>query len=342
MTPIRTAVVGYGTSGAVFHAPLLAADDAFEVSFVVTGSPARAAAAASAHPGAVVVPSVDALFRRAGDIDLVVIGTPNATHAPIAHRAVEAGKHVVVDKPIAVSSQEAAAMVEHAGRAGVVLTVFQNRRWDGDFLTLKGLLATSQLGEVRSLDSAFEWYRPNPTKPWKDSADPGAGGGVVYDIAPHLLDQAVQLFGPVREVHAELDRRRPGAVTDDDSFLAVTHDSGVRVRLWMSSVAPVPRPRFRLVTDTGVLRFDGLDPQESQLAAGRRPRDVGYGLHEDHRTATFVGPDGVWEVEVGAGRYPEFYRGLAEAIRSGAPAPVDPADSIAVLALIEAAVASAR
>ncbi|RII95573.1 oxidoreductase [Clavibacter michiganensis] len=342
MSVIRTAVIGFGTAGRVFHAPLIAASPAFALSAIVTGSPERAAAVRAEYPGAAVLPDAEALFERAAEFDLVVIGSPNETHAPLALRAIESGLNVVIDKPVAVSSAEARTVVAAASAAGVVLTVFQNRRWDGDFLTLSEVLGRGQLGEVRQFDSAFEWFRPALGDRWKDTTAPGAGGGILYDLGPHLIDQAVRLFGPVVSVHAELDRRRAGAASDDDSFVTLQHESGARSRLWMSAVAPASRPRFRVVGSQAVFTSVGLDPQESQSIAGRRPGSPGYGLHDDGRTALVEGPDASSAVELRAGDHLEFYRRLAAALQEGAPVPVDPADSIRALEIIEHAVAGAR
>ncbi len=337
---IRTAVIGYGTAGRVFHAPLIAADDRFTLKFIVTATPARVDAAAREHPDAIVLADVDELFARGDEFDLLVIGSPNETHAPFAHRAIDAGKHVLIDKPIAVTVADAEAVVEHAREAGVVLTVFQNRRWDGDFQTLREVLASGALGEIRQFESAFEWFSPMVTARWKDTAAHRAGGGIAYDLAPHLIDQAEQLFGRIdselEDVHAELDVRRDGAAADDDAFISLRHVSGVRTRLWMSAIAPAPRPRFRVVGADAAIVFEGLDPQEPQLIAGLRPGDQGFGLHDDGRTATLTRHDGsVERIGLRAGDYPAFYRGLAAAILDGAAVPVDPGDSIRALALIE-------
>ncbi|MFC9429755.1 Gfo/Idh/MocA family oxidoreductase [Streptomyces sp. NPDC056987] len=342
MSVIRTAVIGFGTAGRVFHAPLIAADPRYSLDAIVTGSPERARAARDTYPETDVLAYTDTLFARADQFDLVVIGSPNESHAPLARAAIEAGAHVVVDKPVAVTSAEARAVAAAAKAAGRVLTVFQNRRWDGDFLTLREVVAAGGLGEVRQFDSAFTWWNPRVGTGWKDLTGPEAGGGILYDLGPHLIDQALQLFGEVTEVHAELDRRRPGGFSDDDSFLTLRHVSGVRTRLWMSAVAPAPRPRFRVGGSRAVFRSDGLDPQEAQSIAGRRPGEAGFGVHEDGRTAVVEGPDGVAAVPLRAGDYREFYRLLAAALREGGPLPVDPADSIRALEIIEQALGGAR
>ena len=335
--PIRTGLIGFGTAGRVFHAPLISAAPRYELAAVVTSSADRAAVVRAEYPATDVLDDVDRLIHRAGDLDLVVIGSPNETHAPLAMRAIEAGLHVVVDKPMAVTSEAARSMAEAAARAGTSLTVFQNRRWDGDYLTLKAAVARGDLGQVQQFDSAFEWWKPTLGQRWKDTTRVESGGGILYDLGPHLVDQALQLFGEVRAVRAELDVRRPGGLADDDSFLSLHHTSGVRSRLWMSAVAPAPRPRFRVVGSRAVFRSEGLDPQEAHSIAGRRPEDQGFGLHDDGRTAVLETPGGVQPVPLLAGDYLEFYRLLADSLIHGGPVPVDPAESIRALEIIEQA-----
>ncbi|MFC8661315.1 Gfo/Idh/MocA family oxidoreductase [Streptomyces sp. NPDC057199] len=342
MSVIRTAIIGFGIAGRVFHAPLIAADPRYALRAIVTGSPERARVARSEYPETDVLADTDALFARAQEFDLVIIGSPNDSHAPLARAAIEAGCHVVIDKPIAVTATEARDVATVAKAAGRVLTVFQNRRWDGDFLTLRDVIGRGRLGEVFQFDSAFEWWKPDLGTGWKDVARPDAGGGILYDLGPHLIDQALQLFGEITDVHGELDRRRSGSPSDDDSFLTLRHASGVRTRLWMSAVAPVSRPRFRVSGSRGVFRSDGLDPQEAQSIAGLRPGDEGFGLHEDGRAAVIEGPEGVENVPLRAGDHSEFYRQLAPALREDGPLPVDPTDSIRVLEIIEQAIRESR
>lgn len=337
MSSIRTAIIGYGLAGRVFHAPLVAADARFALGAVVTSSAERAAAARADHPGIEVFSDASQLFARADDFDLVVLASPNETHAPLALEAIASGLHVVIDKPVAVTSGEARAVVDAASAAGTLVTVFQNRRWDGDFLTLSEVIASGALGDIRQFDSAFEWFRPDVVGGWKDTTTPEAGGGILYDLGPHLIDQAIQLFGPVASVHSELDRRRRGAVNDDDAFLSLLHENGVRSRLWMSAVSPAPRPRLRVVGSRAVFRSESLDPQEAQSIAGMRTGDPGFGLHADGRTATLQSPTETLDVPLRAGDHLEFYRRLADALAGTGPVPVDPADSVRVLEIIEAA-----
>jgi predicted dehydrogenase len=325
----------------VFHAPLIAADNAYELRMIATSNGERAADAAARYGEGVVVADADAVFARASELDLVVITSPNETHAPLAHRALDAGLDVVVDKPFAVTAAEGRAVIEHAEAVGRRVSVFQNRRWDGDFLTVERLIGqgtAGALGEVRQFESAFEWWKPEISSKWKETVAAEHGGGILFDLGPHLIDQAIRLFGPVdvaTGVHAELDRRRAGAVTDDDSFLTLRHANGVRSRLWFSAVAPSNRPRFRVVGAHAVFETEGLDVQESQLKAGVAVDDPSYG--HGHPDGLLRSPESTSAVTLAPGAYPEFYRLLAQALTTGAPLPVDPRDSLAVLDIIEEA-----
>jgi predicted dehydrogenase len=331
---IRTALVGFGTGGSVFHAPFLEADHAYRLDTIVTADPERAAHAARAYPRARVVPSVDAVLDGARDLDLLVISSPPSSHVHLAHRALDAGLAVVVDKPLCVTAAEGVALVEHAERAGLPLTVFQNRRWDGDFLTLRDLLASGELGSVLRFESRFQWWKPTESKAWK-VGPPAEGGGMLLDLGTHLIDQAVQLFGPVAEAHAELAAHRPGAGAEDDAFVSLRHTDGTRTHLWMNALAAQVGPRFHVLGSAAGWTKWGLDPQEAALKAGARPGDPGFGLEPESAWGQ-LGVDGALRaVPTRRGSYAEFYRLLAAALQHGGPLPVDPRDAVAVLALIE-------
>ncbi|HSL37791.1 MAG TPA: Gfo/Idh/MocA family oxidoreductase, partial [Arthrobacter sp.] len=208
--PIRTAVAGFGLSGSVFHAPLLAADPAYSVEVISTSDAGRQSAASARYPGARLVETPADILGLAGDLDLLVLGTPPATHYPLAKAALEAGLDVVVDKPFTVRSAEGGELIELAARLGRVLTVFQNRRWDGDYLTVQGLVEGGVLGTVTRFESRFERWSPEVSKAWKAEATADDGGGVLFDLGTHLIDQSLQLFGPATVTHAELRARRQG------------------------------------------------------------------------------------------------------------------------------------
>jgi predicted dehydrogenase len=345
MATLRVGVLGYGIGGRVFHAPLVDSTPGLEVAAIVTGNPERAAEAHAAYPSAAVLPDADALFEVAGELDLVVVSTPNRTHVPLALRAIEAGKPVVVDKPFAPTADEAERIVRAAESAGTGLTVFQNRRYDSDFLTVEKVLASGRLGRVFRFESRYDRWRPEPKAGWRE--DPAEAGGLLYDLGAHILDQAVRLFGPVAEVYAELDRRRAGSEVDDDTFVALHHVNGVRSHLWTSALAATQNPRFRVLGDRGAFTKYGLDVQEPQVLAGMRPGDEGWGV-EPESDAGVLGAgvlgagllgagDDTERVPTETGCYERFYAEVRDALLGKGEFPVDPAGAVETLRVIEAA-----
>jgi scyllo-inositol 2-dehydrogenase (NADP+) len=335
--PLRAAIFGFGTSGRVFHGPLLAADPEFEVAAIATANDERRADAATLHPAAEILAHADDVFARAEALalDLVVIGTPPVTHAELAHRAIDAGLAVVIDKPFVPTSAAAREVIAHAADAGVPLTVFQNRRLDADFLTLRQLIDDGRLGTVHRFESRFEWWKPTLAKEWKAETTAADGGGILFDLGTHLIDQAVQLFGEVVEASAEIDTRRPGGRADDDTFVALQHRGGVRSHLWMSSLAAQAGARFHVLGSESAYTKWGLDGQEAQLKSGLLPTDEGYGV-EPETAWGLLGIDGdTSPVPAHPGSYPLFYRQLADALLRDGSLPVDPADALHVLELIE-------
>ncbi len=334
----RVGLVGYGLAGRVFHAPLIRGTEGLQVTSVVTSDGARAAQAVKDIPGVRVIDDAAALFEDSAQIDVVVVAAANAAHVPLAHRALSAGIPVVVDKPLAADASSARALVREAEDAGVLLTVFQNRRWDNDFLTVQALVASGRLGEVHRFESRFErWMPALRDHSWREDPRPGAGGGLLLDLGSHLVDQAVVLFGPATVTSAELDRRRPGSKVDDDVFIALTHTSGVRSHLWASAVATRPGPRFRVLgSKAGYVRH-GLDPQEQQLKEGIGPGDPGWGAQPASQDGTLGVGDRLDPVPTVPGAYETFYTSLVAALGGRGPAPVDPWDAVRVLEILEAA-----
>jgi predicted dehydrogenase len=332
----RVGLIGYGLAGSVFHAPLIASDNGLRLAAVVTADPARQARVRAAFPEAAVLDRPERLWEMASDIDLVVVATPNSSHVPLARTAIDAGLAVVVDKPLAPSFAEGRELIAAARERGVALTVFQNRRWDGDLLTVRRLLDDEVLGKVARFESRFERWRPEVEGGFRDSGAPGDAGGLLFDLGAHLIDQALLLLGPAVSVYAELDRRRPGAEIDDDAFVALAHASGARSHLWMSAVAAQVGPRMRVLGDRAAFVKDGLDVQEGQLVEGMRPGDPGYGDDPPDRWGR-LGTDGdLRRVPTERGAYERFYDGVAAALRGEAPMPVDPLDALAVLRIVEA------
>jgi scyllo-inositol 2-dehydrogenase (NADP+) len=336
---LRVALAGYGLAGSTFHAPLIAATDGLALTAVVTRAAERRAQLAVDHPEAV---AVDALEDALDDVDLVVVASPNRFHAPLARSALAAGRHVVVDKPLAVAAAEARALAEAARAAGVVLVPFQNRRWDDDFLTLRREVEAGRLGRVLRLESRFDRWRPAIREGvWREEADPAAGGGLLLDLGSHLVDQAVQLLGPVTTVYAELDVRRPGAAVEDDVFLALAHVGGARSHLWAGVFAADRPPRFRALGDRGAFVSYGLDQQEAALRAGARPgKDPNFGVRDAQAVGGAAFHDGsgtAQPVALERGRWMDFYPRVVEAIVGGAAPPVAAEESVGVLELLEAA-----
>ena len=335
--PLRVAVVGYGLAGRVFHAPLIAAQPDMEVAVVVTGDPGRAAAAAADHPGARVLPSAEALWEDPGAVDLVVVAAANRVHVPLARAAIAAGLPVVVDKPLAPDAAQARALATEAAAAGVMLTVFQNRRWDADLLTARRLLEEGAVGAPVRLESRFDRWRPTVNRDaWRERPDPEDAGGLLLDLGSHLIDQAILLFGPPVEAHAEIDRRRPGAMVDDDVFVSLLHPGGVRSHLGATMLAARPGPRMRLTGLGGTWEVHGLDPQEDALRAGARPGDPGFGVVPEASWGLLSDGGRPRRVPMERGDYPAFYAGVARALRDGGAPPVDPWDAVRTLEVMDA------
>jgi scyllo-inositol 2-dehydrogenase (NADP+) len=339
---LRVALLGYGLGGRSFHAPVIAATPGMRLTCVVTGNEARAAQARAEHPGAQVVAADDHVWSHRGEFDLVVISTPNRTHVPLALAALGAGLPTVVDKPLAATVMDARRVVDAARRAGVPLSVYQNRRFDGDYRTLLGLRDTGTLGTIHRFESRLERWRPALKGGWRELASPEEAGGLLYDLGTHLIDQALYLLGPVTQVYAEVRRLRPGAETDDDVFLALTHASGARAHLWTSVLAADHQLRFRVLGSRGAYMKYGSDPQEAALRGGQVPGGEGWGVESRDDWGTLTDDTGSRAIATEAGAYQDFYAGMARALRGGAPVPVDPDDAIATLAVIEAAQRSAR
>ncbi|MCM2575870.1 Gfo/Idh/MocA family protein [Streptomyces meridianus] len=345
--PFRVGLVGYGTAGSFFHAPLIAAAEGLRLDTIVTGNAERRAHARAEHPDVRFAESADELWEHGGDLDLVVVASPNRTHVPVARAALEAGLPVVVDKPIAATAAQARELGTLAESRGLLLSVFQNRRWDNDFRTLRALLDDGALGEVQRFESRFERWRPRLKGGWRESGDPAEVGGLLYDLGSHVVDQALVLFGPAVRVYAEADVRREGAAADDDTFIAVTHANGVRSHLWMSATTAQLGPRFRVLGSTaGYVKY-GLDPQEAALREGLRPGSApDWGVEDDSlwgRLGAGESPlsGGGEPVPSLPGDYPAYYAAVAAALRDSTPPPVSAFEAAAALDVLEAARRSA-
>jgi predicted dehydrogenase len=341
--PIRVAVIGYGLSGAVFHVPLVTSTPEMELVSVVTGDPGRQARVRVAVPGVRVVDNTDQLWAAGADHDLVVIATPTGTHLAVGLAAIEAGLPMVVDKPMATTAADSRTLATAAAARGLWLSVFHNRRWDGETLTIQRLLSDRALGAVTRFESRFERWRPEPhPAAWRDRTGTEDGGGILLDLGSHLVDQATYLFGRPLSVYAEVERRRPGGQGDDDVFIALEHADAVRSHLWASAVAANLGPSVRVLGLAGAYVKEGLDIQEEGLRSGARPGRPDWGREApDLWGRLWTGGDS-GPVETVPGDWPAYYVGVVESLRSGTPPPVTADDGIAVLEVLDAARESAR
>jgi predicted dehydrogenase len=332
MEPLRIGLVGYGGAGRGIHARLARATGQ-QVVAVVTRN--RAEQVAQDWPGAHVVPDVDALLALRDDLDLVVVASPTGDHAEHVRAALEADVPVLVDKPLATTRVQAAALVRLAQERGGRLTVFQNRRWDPEQLTLRGLLDAGELGRVHRFERRWERFRPQPQHRWKEQD--AVAGGLLLDLGAHLVDSAVQLFGPVRRVHAELRALTTPAL--DDVFLALEHAPDVDghhvvSHLWAGGLVGAPGPRTRVLGERGaylVTSYEGeptpFSVLDDALDAGQEPPHEGWFVRGAERTP----------VPRAAGGHEDLYRAVQTWLRAGGPVPVDPADAVATARVLDAA-----
>ena len=348
MQTIRIGLVGFGYAARVFHAPLIAATDGLRLQAVTSSDAAKVEAALGDD---VPVRTAEALITS-DDIDLLVVATPNDSHFPIARAALEAGKHVVVDKPFTLRLEQARAPASLAAARGRLLSVFHNRRWDSDFLTLRRVLAAGRLGRVTAMVSNFDRFRPAVRARWREGGGPGAG--LWMDLGPHLVDQAVQLFGVPDAIWLDHAAARDGAMSDDwfHAILRWSHGAhaGLRVQLHASALAACPGPRFVVHGTRGSFSVEGLDGQEDALKAGASPRAIAsadWGTESRRATLWLAVGDpaaGTIHAEPLAlerGAYPAYYAGVRDALAGRAANPVPAEQAVAVQALLEAGERSA-
>lgn len=331
-TPLRVALVGYGYAGKTFHAPLIRSVPGLVLGAVVSHD------AGKVHvdlPDVEVVANATAAFADPR-LDIVVIASPNATHVPLARAALEAGKHVVVDKPFALDLAQARELAAIAEREQRVLSVFQNRRWDSDFLGIRQLMETGRLGAVSHFESHIDRFRPQVRARWRERA--GAGGGLWYDLGPHLVDQALCLFGVPDRIRASLATQRDGGEATDWAHVLLEYGQR-RVILHAGMLVAGGSPRFIVHGTQGSVVKPKIDPQEAQLLAGMRPGDAGWGEDADN-LLLYAGNGGAELLAPPRGDQSRYYVALRDAVRGHGPNPVTPQQAIAVMAVIEAAMAS--
>lgn len=332
---IKTAIVGFGYSAQTFHLPFLKAHPGFELAAV---SSRRSEVVAEQLPGLSVVPSLDQLLADER-ISLVVITLPNQLHYEAAKACLEAGKHVLLEKPMTHSVVEAEALIDLARSRDRLLTVFHNRRWDGDFLTIKALLKEERLGTVHYLSSHFDRFRPEVRQRWKETDE--SGGGAWYDLGPHLVDQALQLFGPPEGVNGSIRRLRPGS-PGVDYFHVSLHYPALEVVLQSSPYCAGPVLRFTLQGEQGCYRKWGLDSQEACLQSAIAPGSQRWRESVCEPDGWVYNREGSHALPTQSGDYTGFFDALAKAIQQHAPPPVLAEEAFQSLRLIEDLAAKTR
>jgi predicted dehydrogenase len=331
---LRVAVIGYGYAGRVFHAPLIAAVPGLSLDFVASCD------AGKVHAD---LPDVEVIadpLRAATDprADLVVIAAPNDCHAPLARAALRAGRNVIVDKPFTLSLAEAKELAVLAESDGLLLSVFQNRRWDTDFLAVRQAVHEGVIGEITHFESRIERYRPQVRERWRESDGPGSG--ILWDLGPHLVDQTLQLLGRPDSVFASTAAQRDGARSNDWAHVVLAFGER-RAILQAGMLAAGGSARFLVHGTCGSLVKNAPDPQESQLLAGMRPGDAQWGADEDDLLA-YDGVQPVRRIPCPRGDQSRYYAAIRDALQGHGENPVSPGQAIDVMAVLEATMISAR
>lgn len=332
--PLRVGLVGYGFAGRTFHAPLIAATPGLELVAVCSR---QHDTVARDWPQVTVTRTPETLFALP-DLDMVVIATPNTTHADLAIAALRAGLHVVVDKPFTITLEQARTVAQVAHAQGRFLSVFQNRRWDSDFLGIRNLIATGQVGRVTELESRMDRFRPQVRERWRETDT--AGNGLWFDLGPHMVDQALQLFGLPDQVQASLACLRDNARGDDWAQVLLTYGDR-RVSLHCSLLAAWAGPRFVVHGTRGTVLKRHADQQENQLRAGMRPGDPGWGADPDDMLV-FDGTDMPRALPTPPGDQRIYYAMLRDAIMGRGHNPVPPIQAVALMAVMETCLESSQ
>lgn len=337
MKKLNVGIAGFGLSGQIFHAPIIRSVPGMEILKVFSSNPQKVK---QYLPDVVVVSTFDDLLTDER-IDLVVITTPNHTHYELAKQSLLAGKHVVVEKPFVISSEEARDLIETANRQNRVLSVYQNRRWDNDFLTVKRFIESGIMGDIVQYEAHYDRYRPEITDRWREKEGPGSG--MLYDLGSHLIDQALYLFGKPTSVYADIFPQRPGSKVDDYIHIVLTYGN-MRVILHSSSLVSKHGPRFQVHGIKGSFIKFGLDSQEDMLRQGGVPGDAGWGKDSEEcygeLTLMIDGRAVSEKIETLPGCYESFYQSMYHAIAENAPVPVRAEEAMNTIKVIELAIRS--
>ena len=336
--PIRVGVVGFGLAGRIFHTAVIQATPGLELAAVVQRSGDEAK---KEYPEAHLARSVEEMLADVG-IQLVVIATPSYSHYELAKQCLHEQRNVVIDKPFTLTSEEAAKLITMARHRNLIVTAYQNRRWDGDFQTVRQVIASGELGRLVTFESRFDRFRPAPRRDvWRESGGPG--GGTLFDLGPHLIDQALTLFGPPDTVTASVRMEREGAAVDDawDAHLEYENPHRMTVLLRATLTACAPGPRFVAHGTNGSFTKLGLDPQEDQLKAGMRPGSPGFGEElelawGELKTCGDSGPS-TRRVKTERGDYRGFYENVRDVLLGKGELAVKPEQAWRTTRLIELA-----
>ncbi|WP_034993150.1 oxidoreductase [Beijerinckia mobilis] len=333
-TAIRVGLIGYGFSGKTFHAPLIRATPGLELTVVASRDPDKVQA--DIHDLTVISDPMQ--VARSDMVDLLVVATPNDSHAPIARAALEAGKHVVIDKPFTLDLASARELIALADSRGVLLSVFHNRRWDSDFLSIKKVINDGLIGTVTHFESHIDRFRPEVRVRWREQGGPGSG--LWFDIGPHLVDQALQLFGLPRRVQGNLARQRLGAVSDDWAHAVLDYEER-RVILHAGLLTAGGSYRFVAHGEGGSVVKQQADRQEDQLRGGMKPGDPGWGNDPDP-VILFDGSGASRMLPSVAGDQRHYYKGVVDALKGIGRTHVTSLQALGVMAVMEAVIESAR
>ena len=333
---IDVGLIGFGVAGRAFHAPIIHAVSGLRLAAILQRS---ASSAAELYPSTRIVRSIEELLAIE-TIRLVAIATPNDSHFSYAKRTLEAGRDVVVDKPFTATLREAKQLVALAEKLGRLITVYQDRRWDGDFQTVQQLLAGGELGRLVRFESYYDRFRPN-LRPGAWREKPGPGSGILFDLGPHLIDQALFLFGAPQFVEADVRIERDHCVTDDAFDLLLHYPNGMRAALHATMLAAAARPHYILLGTKGSFVKYALDPQEALLRAGQAPGGPKWGVDPEENWGTLSLSDGTATtrrvIPTARGDYRGFYENVRDAILGRASLAVTPRHALNVMRVLELA-----
>lgn len=341
MNLINAAIIGFGTAGRVFHAPILNCIEGINLKKIYINHAEKLSSAQRLYPNADAVTSLEEVFRDQ-TIDLIVIAAPNASHYTLAMDGINAGKHVVIDKPFTVTSSEADQLIAAAKEQGVVLSAFHNRRWDSDFKTVQKLVRSGLLGNLAECEIHMDRFRNYFKNSWKEDNLPGSG--LLYDLGPHMIDQALTLFGSPISITADLRKQRNDA-KEIDNFELILHYEMLKVTLKAGMLVKIPSPHFLLLGDKGSFAKYGMDPQEEDLGCGLNPRDKSnWGIESPEWFGTIAAQiNGIsleGKIESEPGDYRDYYRNIYHAITQQEALHVTPQQARNTIRLIELAMES--